>query len=217
MGLFSLFGSGDSSSSSNATTSNSSSNTTSSVDSHNVANNTSTNTSSNSTVNDTNTLTQDRRLVVDNGGYGVSADNSTISTSNSNNSSSLSMDTGHNTTITNTDYGSVAAAIASNTSLAGKTIDASKYLTDAGAQMLKANISFGQHVTDGGFELATKLTEDANAEARNAIREVTAASSNALNQVVAIASKPLNAQDPQHVLVIVGLVVVGAVLFSKMK
>lgn len=206
MGFLSgLFGSGGNETSSNTTSSYSSADTTTSTDSHNVAVNTSSNYSSNATS----TLTQDRRLVTDGGATGVTADNSTVTTTMANSNNSYSNDSGHNTTVT--DFGSVAGglqlgatAIAANQALALQTIDASKYMTNSGFDMLKLNMDFAQHVSDS-----------ATAEARNAIREVSAASNNALNQVVGIASKPLNAQDPQHVLVIVGMCVIGAVLFSK--
>ncbi len=201
MSLFGIF-SGDDTTSSNATTSNNTSNTKTT----NISTNTSTNTSSNSTVNDTSTVSQDRRIATDHG-IGISADASTVLTTNSGNSTTNSNSwDNHATYNTLTDYGSVSAAIASNQTLALKTIDASKYLTDAGGDLFKANLDFAQHITD-----------NSQAQARSAISEVVAASTNALNQVVGIASKPLNAQDPQHILVIVGLVVVGAVLFSKIK
>lgn len=211
MGLIgSLFGSNHESAS-NATTSNNISNTSSNVDSHNTAINTTTNSSSNSTVNDTNTVTQDRREVVDHG-IGVSADNSSVFTQNSGNSSTSSTDTTNYVTNVS-DQGAIKAGlevslagIASNQALALKTVDAGKMFAGTGMDMLKANIAFAQHVSD-----------TAAAETRDSIAQVVASSRDALNQVTTIAAKPLNAQDPQHVLVIVGLVVVGAVLFSKMK
>lgn len=193
MSFLNLFGGGDKSS--NSTTSSNTSNTSSKVDSHNIA----TNTSVNSTSNNTSTLTQDRRLVVDSGSMGISADNSTIATSNSNNST-----TNNNTYNTTTDYGAVNASIAANTAIAGKAIDVSQAVVSTGRDMMQANIDFLQHVSDG-----------TQAEARAAISEVAAATGNAINQVVGIAAKPLNAQDPQHILVIVGLVVLGAVIFTR--
>ncbi|MFL6675881.1 MAG: hypothetical protein ACJ8LG_21640 [Massilia sp.] len=194
MSLFGVF-SGDKSTSS--TTSNNDSRNQSWTDSHN--------TTSNLSLNTTDTLTQDRRLVVDNGGYGVSADNSTITTANSNNSSSVSTNIdSHN--ITYTDYGSVAAAIAANKDISGKAIDVSKAVVDNGRQMMQANLDYLQHVGEASL-----------AQSRDAIREVASASSNALNQVVGIAAKPLNANDPQRLVIIVALGVLGVVFFSKMK
>ncbi len=199
MGIFaSIFGGGGNETSSNATTSNNTSNTNTT--------NTSYSTSSNSTVNDTSTVSQDRRIATDHG-IGISSDGGAVTTTNSGNSTtnSSSVDN-HATYNTMTDYGSVSAAIASNQALALKTIDASRYLTDAGLTLGQSNLDFLQHVSDNNA-----------ATARAAVGEVVAASTNALNQVVGIAAKPLNAQDPQHILVIVGLAVVGLVFFSKMK
>jgi hypothetical protein len=197
MGILGLFSDENDS---NSTTSNNTSNTYASSDSHDLA----INTSSNSTSNSTNTLTQDRRLVVDNGGYGVSADNSSIFTANSNNSTTIN---------TSTDYGAIAAAgqlgvtsIAANTALAAKTVDASRYLIGSTADIFSAGLAYAEHLTEG-----------TNAEARNAIREVVAASGNAINQVATVAAKPLDANDPQRLVIIVGLAVVGLVFFSKIK
>lgn len=213
MGLFgTLFGNSKSNEEShNETTSNNTSNTTSTVDSHNTAVNTSNNISSNSTANSTDTLTQDRRTVVDHG-IGVSADNSSVFTTNSGNSVATTNDTTNYVT-TVSDQGAIAAGrdlglagIASNQALALKTVDVGKAFVGQGLDLLNANIAFAQHVSD-----------TAAAETRDSIAQVVASSRDAINQVTAIAAKPLNAQDPQHILVIVGLVVVGAVLFSKMK
>ncbi|MYM39658.1 hypothetical protein [Duganella qianjiadongensis] len=215
MGLLSFLSGGDSSSSSSSTstTSINESNTSSSVDSHNTAVNTSTNTSSNSTVNDTNTLTQDRRTVIDHG-LGVSADNSSVFTSNSGNSSSTDISSdSHNVFNTVSDFGGISAGrdiaiagINSNQALASKTVDVSRVFVDQGLDLLNANIAFAEHISD-----------TAAAQTRQSIDQIVASSRDAIGQVTAIAAKPLNAQDPQHILVIVGLVVVGAVLFSKIK
>lgn len=188
---------------SNATTSSNSSDTNTS----NVSTNTTTNTSYNTTDNNTNTVTQDRRLVNDHG-IGVSADASTVLTMDSGNST--------NTTTTNnitSDMGAVSAgmslgmgALQSNRELAMHTVDASKWLSDSGRDMLSANIAYAEHLGDSSQALA-----------RSAISEVVAASGNALNQVTAIAAKPLNANDPQRLVIIVALGVVGMVFFSKMK
>jgi hypothetical protein len=227
MGLFgSLFGSSNESAS-NATTSSNASNTTSTVDSHNSAindtNNYSSNTSSNSTANNTSTLTQDRRTVTDHG-VSASADNSTVSTMNSGNSSSTTSDTTNYTTNTSTtDQGALAAGmqlglsgvslgrevglagIASNQVLSLKTVDVGKQFLSVGGDLLAANIAFAQHVSD-----------TAASNTRDEIAQIVSSSRDAMNQVSSIAAKPLNAQDPQHILVIVGLVVVAAVVFSKM-
>ncbi len=201
-------------------------------------NNTTTNLSYQTTDNNTNTLTQDRRLVND-GGIGVSADNSTVLTSNSNNTSTVNnnafaFDSGntvnsHNTITTvnhsmSTDYGAIAASgqlgvqsVASNQSLSLAAIDASKFLVGTTKDMHNANLSFAQHVSDGGAELAWKLSSAANAESRNAIREVAATAGNMMNSLSSVVAKPLDANNPQQVIIIVGLCVVGLVFFSKMR
>lgn len=175
--------------------------------SNNISNTTTTNTSSNSTVNDTNTLTQDRRTVSDHG-IGISSDNSSVSLFQSGNTTE-----NYVSNTSSTDYGSVAAAfglgnlsIQSNNSIAGKAIDVSTALAHIGAEMQDKNISFLQHIGDSNA-----------AAARSAISEVVTATGNALNQVASIAAKPLNANDPQRLVIIVGLAVVGLVFFSKMK
>lgn len=175
--------------------------------SNNISNTTTTNTSSNSTVNDTNTLTQDRRTVSDHG-IGISSDNSSVSLFQSGNTTE-----NYISNTTSTDHGAVMgglglanAGIASNNSIAGKAIDVSTALAKIGASMQDANIAFLQHVGDQNA-----------ASARSAISEVVTATGNALNQIGTIASKPLNANDPQRLVIIVGLAVVGLVFFSKMK
>jgi hypothetical protein len=202
-----MYGIGGSSEQSNATTSQNSSDTLTT----NTSTNTTSNTSFNTTDNNTNTVTQDRRLVTDHG-LAVSADASTVFTTNSGNSNSTTNDIVNNTTTTS-DFGAISGgiqlglgALQSNRELAMKTVDASKWLMDSGTELVKSNFDFLQHVTDSS-----------QAEARNAIREVTAATGNALNQVVGIASKPLNANDPQRLVIIVALGVIGIVMFSKMK
>jgi hypothetical protein len=202
MGLGSWLFGDDESQSTNTTSSSNSSDTFSSTDSHNVA----TNTSNNSTSNNTNTLTQDRRLVTDHG-VGVTADNSSVFTTDSGNSwlSTITSDTkNYTTTNTVTDFGAVQAVVASNTSLAGRSFDVSSALARTGAEMMSANLDFLQHIND-----------TSQSAARSAISEVVTATGNALNQVVGIASKPLNANDPQRLVIIVGLCVVGLVFFSK--
>jgi hypothetical protein len=214
MSFLNLFGDGDKQE--NSTTNNTDGRTQSWNDSHNET--------SNLTLNDTNTLTQDRRLVND-GGVGVSADSSTVAMTNSGNSSTSTTTSNAFTTInTTTDFGSVAiggdvakAAIKSNQELSLATVDASKYLVNSGASMYRTSLDYAQHLADNQADLALKVTQDANAEARNAIREVVANSNNALTQLMALASKPLDANDPQRVVIIVGLCVVGIVFFSKMK
>ncbi|HEX8611939.1 MAG TPA: hypothetical protein VF800_11690 [Telluria sp.] len=222
MGIMSsIFGSAKSNDVLNTSTSSyNSSDVYSTVDSHNVANNTSSNWSSNSTSNNTNTLTQDRRLVNDHG-IGVSADNSTVWTADSNNnytstnvrdSNNVFTDSRQITNISTTDFGAVEAGnrvalagIQSNQALAMKTVDAGMFLQKSASDMHQMNLTYSTHMADSAV-----------AEARNAIREVTAATGNAMNQVVGLAAKPLTANDSQHVLVIVGLVVVGVVLFKSM-
>lgn len=186
----------------------------------NTSTNTTTDTSYNTTDNNTNTVTQDRRTVTDHG-ISVSADASNVTTTNSGNSTDISTDS-HNvstvsshtslTNYTTTDFGAVTAAmglgataIKSNQELSMATVDASRYLVGTTADLYQAQLDF-----------ATHLSEGANAEARNAIREVSAAAGNALNQVVGVVSKPLDANDPQRLVIIVGLCVVGLVFFSKM-
>lgn len=211
MGLLSFLSGGDSSSSTNATTSNNTSNTSSSTDSHNTAVNTSTNISSNSTANSTSTVTQDRRIVTDHG-ISTNADNSTVFTSNSGNTTSTDI-SNDNHSIFNTvsDLGAISAGrdiaiagINSNQALALKTVDVGKQFLTSGSDLLAANISFAEHISD-----------TAAAQTRDSIAQIVSSSRNALDTVTALAAKPMTANDPQHILVIVGLVVVGIVMFSK--
>jgi hypothetical protein len=200
MGIFSsLFGGHADETANTTTSSTNTSNTTNSVDSHNVANNTTVNSTSNST----DTLTQDRRMVVDNGGYGVSADNSTIITSNSNNSSVRSSDN-HATYNTMTDFGVLGGVVAANKDLAMHTIDVSKVLTQGGQDMVKANFDFLEHIFDSS-----------QGQTSAAIGAVQNASKQAMEQVAAIAAKPLNANDPQRLVILVGLAVVGIAIFTR--
>lgn len=220
MGLFGIF-SDENNSNSNSTTSSNTSNTTTT--------NTSYNTSSNTSDNRTNTLTQDRRLVND-GGYGVSADNSTVTTFDSGNSWSTSSDSQYSNSVDNhswyndqssynytnimqSDFGAISAAkgiadsaIGSNSKLTELMLAATSALANTGQRMFDSNLAYAKHVAD-----QNKTTSEA------AISEVKSASANALSQVAAIASKPLDAQNPQHILVIVGLVVFGIYFFKGVR
>lgn len=159
------------------------------------SNSSSVNTSSNSTTNNTNTNTQDQRMVNDHG-IGISAAaNAQVFTSDSNNSTTNQSDS-HNSSIYNTvsDSGAIAAgagiaanAISAFTTVSEHQIAAGNLLSKTGLDTLQANITYAQHLSDNNQELAKA----------------------AISQVAAIAAKPLNAQDPQHILVIVGLVVFG--------
>lgn len=215
---------------SNATTSANQSNTTTT--------NTSYNTSNNVTSNLTNTLTQDRRLVTDHG-IGLSTDNSTVGIANSGNSTTSSVDshanswmssltdnsnrstnwsdssvrsninsnnTYNNISTTTTDFGAVSSAIGANSDVALHTVAAGEMLGQAGADMLNANLQFLQHVSDSNTQAAA-----------GALQQVANSSAGALNEVAALAAKPMNANDPQHILVIVGLVVFGIFAMKGFK
>lgn len=168
-----------------------------------VSSSTSNNTSTNSTTNNTSTNTQDQRMVNDHG-IGISAAaNSQVTTSDSNNSTTVSNDS-HNSTVYNTvsDQGAIAAgagiaanAITAFTTVSDHQIAAGNMLAQSGLDTLKANIDYAKHLSDENNQLAR----------------------DAIAQVAQIAAKPLNAQDPQHILVIVGLVVFGVFALKGFK
>lgn len=162
-------------------------------DSRTLTENTSTNTSNNTSNVDIFSSTQDKRMVNDHG-LAISGDNSTFSLANSGNTTTID-NSSHDTSISSTDYGAVANALQSNT-----------ILGQSAFEMMKANLNWQQH------------TSDSNAVLNNqAIQQIASASNSAVAQIAAIASKPLNAQNPQHILVIVGLVVFGVFAMKGFK
>lgn len=181
----------------------------------------------NSTANSTNTNTQDQRMINDRG-VGVSADNGTVfalNTSSNETVNSSRNDTSDNhsfwsdsstyssTSINTGDFGAISAgrdvALGSLNSQQ-KTMDlllaATRDLGKSGMSMIQANLDYATHLSD---------SNQANSD--RVLSQVKNTSENALAQVAAIAAKPLNAQNPQHILVIVGLVVCGVFAFKSFK
>ncbi|WP_343724272.1 hypothetical protein [Herbaspirillum huttiense] len=149
---------------------------------------------SNTTSNNiTNTLTQDRRLVVDNGGIGISTDNS-------------------NVTLSMTDHGAInqavglgIQAIQSMQANSSDALDASVRLNKTGYDMLKLNT-----------DLAAHLSGDNSAIVNSAMAQSQAA----MQTVASVVSKPLDMNDPKHILVAAGICAVAVVAvasFSKGK
>lgn len=154
-------------------------------------------TSQNTTTN----VTQDRRLVVDNGGVGVTADNSAVS-------------------IQMTDFGAVrgAAGLAALVSQQGSdtsnhAIDAAVQLGKSGTDMLRLNTDLAAHITSGGFDLVKQLNDSGSRLAEQSLAQSQAA----LQVVSQVVTKPLDVSDPSHQLVLVGIAVVGVVAFASMK
>lgn len=108
--------------------------------------------------------------------------------------------------IFNTAANVLKTMIGSNENVSLHQLDAGNYLAKQGYDMLRANIDYSQHLSDSNAVLQS-----------NAIAQIKSASENAISQVTAIAAKPLNAQDPQHIIVIVGLVVVGVMALKGFK
>jgi len=149
--------------------------------------------SNTSSTNITNTLTQDRRLVVDNGGIGLSTDNS-------------------NVTLTMTDHGAIGQAvdlgieaIQAMKANSSDALDASVKLNKTGYDMLRLNTDLAAHLTDANSELISQTMEQNRA---------------ALQTVASVVSKPLDMNDPKHILVATGICAVAVVAvasFSKGK
>lgn len=213
----SMYRLGGSSSAENSNSQSSSSNTT-------TTNNTSSSTSDwsysntlNSTNSTTDTLTQDRRLVND-GGVAVSSDGGNVATTNSNNSTNNITDTysymvDNSYTMMMSDHGAInaardvqSAAVGSNAKLSEMSLTAGRELANQGMNMLNANIAYARDISRQNVQ-----------QQENVMATVKGAFDSALQQVSAIAEKPLNAQNPQHILVIVGLVVFGVFAFKSMR
>ncbi|KAI3589320.1 hypothetical protein D9X30_4903 [Cupriavidus sp. U2] len=141
--------------------------------------------STNTTTTNTTTTYQDRRVVADGGSNVVSADQS-------------------NVFITNTDNGAVNAALNSNTTIAGKAIDATTILAKVGADMAAHTQDVTQQLFAGSQALAGKaMAQDAAA----------------LQVVQSLASLPTKLNDPNRAIVIVGMsaVAIAAVMMMRGK
>lgn len=246
MGWFNIFGK-ESNTTTSSTSNYNDSRTFSENTSTNTSNNTSNSVSTNTNTDINNTSTQDRRLVNDRGiGVSAdnstvwTADSNNTTTSNWTQDASLRLtddhtfnqaNDSHNIFNTVSDFGAVsgglgiaATALGANSGVFNTAagvltrsissqensflhqLDAGNFLASQGIDMLKANISFAEHLSDSNQALQA-----------NAISQIRDASTNAVSQVAAIAAKPLNAQDPQHIIVIVGLVVVGVMALRGFK
>jgi hypothetical protein len=79
-------------------------------------------------------------------------------------------------------------------------------LNNTGASLLQMNADLLSHISDSN-----------DAAFQSALTTIAKSSQDAIDTVASIAAKPINAQDPQHLIVIISIAVVAVVIALHKK